>query len=170
MNLDGLAASTQFRNHGITFEEFRSNPVIASLHWPDDVLEQFLYDHGDNGHFVRDYQDVDLRRVVWGIEEISAEELSEMPTGASETGCIEEYAANPDHWLSVRRPEITRHWETRGTWMRPPILIDRRLLDPQASGLQVLEGRTRVGIIRGRLNQRSLVAPHHQAWIGRPSS
>ncbi|MFD7679201.1 hypothetical protein [Streptomyces sp. NPDC060187] len=100
-----------------------------------------------------------MRRFVWGLEKIGAEELSEMPTGASETGCIGAYAANPDHWLSVRRLEITRHWETRGTWMRPPILIDRQLLDPPASGLQVLEGRTRVGILRGRRNHRSLVAP-----------
>lgn len=145
------------------------NPVIASLQWPDDVVEQFLYDHGDNGAFVYDYRGVDLAKVAWELEEISAKDLSEMPTGASDVGCIEGYAANPDHWLSVRRPEITRHWETHGTWMRPPILIDRQLLAPPVSGLQVLEGRTRVGILRGRRNQRLLVAPLHQAWVGRPS-
>lgn len=63
-----------------------------------------------------------------------------MPTGESDVGCIESYAADPVHWVKVRPPEVGRHWEDHGTWLRPPLLIDRRLLDPADIGLQVLEG------------------------------
>ncbi|WP_406132264.1 hypothetical protein [Streptomyces sp. NBC_00989] len=173
MKLADLATVMERRRGGLSLEDFCTDSMIASLRWPDDVVEQFLYDHGDNSHFLHDYRDIDFSRVVWGLEATTAEELSEMPTGASDDGCIEEYAANPDHWVAVRRTGIhegvARCWETLGTWKRAPILIDRRLLDPSESGLQVVEGRTRVGVLRGRRRQGSFVAVHHEAWVGRPS-
>ena len=77
-----------------------------------------------------------------------------MPTGPSDGDCMEEYADDPDHWVSVRRFGIHRGvregWETHGTWKRWPLLIDRQLVDPGTSGLQVVEGRTRVCVLRGR--------------------
>lgn len=49
------------RDSGLSFGRFRADPEPASLEWPDDVLEQFLFDHGDNAHFVYDYGNIDLR-------------------------------------------------------------------------------------------------------------
>ncbi|UUU18877.1 hypothetical protein [Streptomyces sp. DSM 40750] len=72
----------------------------------------------------------------------------------------------PLHWVTVRPPEVGLHWEVHGTWLRPPILIDRRFLDPSDSGLQVLEGRTRGGVLRGRRREQLHVARNHQAWVG----
>lgn len=66
------------------------------------------------------------------------------------------------HVMLSTRPEVGRHWEENGTWLRPPILIVRRLLDLLDSGLQVVEGRARVGVLREGLH----VASHHQAWVG----
>lgn len=80
------------------------------------------------------------------------------------------FRADPAHWVTVRPPEIGRHWEKHGTWLRPPILIDRRLLAPSDSGLQVVEGRTRVGVLRGRLREELHVASNHQAWVGHPTT
>ncbi|MET7903859.1 hypothetical protein ABZS86_21400 [Streptomyces sp. NPDC005355] len=159
---------TRREDGGLSYDRFRADPALASLQWPDDVLEQFLFDHGDNAAFVYDYGSIDLRAVTWQLETIPAADFNTMPTGASDAGCIESYAENPVHWVKVRRPEVGRHWEEHGTWLRPPILIDRRLLDPSQSGLQVLEGRTRVGVLRGRLREGLHVASHHQAWVGHP--
>ena len=36
--------------------------------------------------------------------------------------------------------------------------------------LQVVEGRTRVGVLRGRHRQGALVAERHLAWVGRSST
>lgn len=156
------------RDGGLSFDRFRADPALAALPWPDDVLRDFLFDHGDNGHFVDDYGDVDLCDITWQLETIPAVDFPTMPTGESDAGCIESYAADPVYWVKVRRPEVGRHWEEHGTWLRPPLLIDRRLLDPAAGGLQVLEGRTRVGVLRGRLREQLRVASDHQAWVGRP--
>lgn len=152
----------------MSFDRFRDDAALLPLWWPDDVLEQVLFDHGDNPSFVYDYGAVDLREITWRLETISASELWEMPTGASEGGCIDNFARNPEHWTKVRPAPASRHWEEHGTWLRAPILITRQLLDPPCEGLQVREGRARVGVLRGRHRRRLHVAPHHQAWVGRP--
>ncbi|MFG2359115.1 hypothetical protein [Streptomyces sp. NPDC048521] len=68
----------------------------------------------DNAAFVHDYGGIDLREVRWQLETIPAADFNEMPTGASDAGCIESYAENPVHWVKVRRPEVGRHWEEPG--------------------------------------------------------
>lgn len=151
---------------GLNFDCFRVDSALASIQWPDEVLSQFLFDHGDNAAFVRDYGSIDLRKISWRLETIPAADFKEMPTGASDAGCIEDFAKDPVYWVKIRPPEVGRHWEEHGTWMRPPILIDRRFLAPSDCGLQVLEGRTRVGVLRGRLRDGLHVASHHQAWVG----
>lgn len=162
------------RDDGMGFESFRMNPAIASLQWPDDVVEQFLFDHGDNSGFLCDYGRIDLSRVRWDVEVLPVGDFCEMPTGASDAGCIEDFAANPDYWVGLRYEGIhigvAECWETHGTWKRWPVLVDRRLLDLSVSGLQVVEGRTRVGVLRGRRRQGALVAERHLAWVGRPST
>ncbi|WP_234427005.1 hypothetical protein [Streptomyces niger] len=125
-------------------------------------------DYGDKGPFVHDYGGVDLCGITWKLETIPAADFHTMPTGESDADCIEHFAQNPVHWVKAEPPEVGRHWEEHGTWLRPPLLIDRRLLNPAGSGLQVLEGRTRVGVLRGRLREQLCVAPGHQAWVGRP--
>lgn len=171
MKLTDLSPLTARRRHhalSFTFGDFRADPALESLQWPDDVLEQFLFDHGDNAAFVYDYGGIDLRDITWQMETIPTADFHGMPTGASDAGCIESFADNPGYWVSVRPPEVGRCWEDHGTWLRPPILIDRRLLEPSGTGLQVVEGRTRVGVLRGRLREGLYVASHHEAWVGRP--
>ncbi|MFJ6087992.1 hypothetical protein ACIQI8_42170 [Streptomyces sp. NPDC092369] len=132
-NLTTLMARRE--DGGLSFDRFRVDPALIRLQWPDDVVEQFLFDHGDNDSFVRDYGGIDLREITWRLEMIPAADFDEMPTGASDAGCIEDFAEHPVHWVEVRRAEVGRRWEEHGTWMRPPILIDRQLLAPSDSGL-----------------------------------
>ncbi|MGK5555045.1 hypothetical protein ACSNOI_25845 [Actinomadura kijaniata] len=166
--------SGAYRERLAGFQSFRSDERISSLDWPDDVLEQFLYDHASYEPFLCDYGHIDLSAVVWTLDEIPVEEFMRMPTGASDGDCIEEFAAAPDHWVAVRNAGVhvgvAECWERRGTWKRSPILIDRMLLDPPGRGLQVVEGRTRVGVLRGRHRQGSVVAERHLAWVGRSAT
>lgn len=153
------------------FEAFRQDAIVMELRWPDDVLEQWLYDHADKGAFLEDYGRVDLSRLRWDVEVVSTDELAKMPTGPSDRGCIDEYAANPSHWIDVRKHGVhvgvALCWDIHGTWKRWPVLIDRVLLQPPHAGLQVVEGRTRVGVLKGRRREGSYVARNHLAWVGR---
>ncbi|MGC4808736.1 hypothetical protein [Micromonospora sp. DT233] len=173
MRLDDFAPIAEYyRESDSGFGAFRQHPTVLRLRWPDDVLEQWLYEHSDYGPFLHDYVNVDLSRIKWNVEVISTTELIGMPTGLSDGDCIDEFAKNPSHWISVRQHGVhigvSLCWEAHGTWKRWPILIDRSLLSSSATGLQVVEGRTRVGILKGRCREGSLVAKSHLAWVGRP--
>ncbi|KFZ80837.1 hypothetical protein ED92_10950 [Amycolatopsis sp. MJM2582] len=169
---DYTLISQDCHEDGSGFAGFRRHPEVAGLGWPDDVLEQWLYDHAGNEAFLLDYADVDLAQISWEVEAASTDLLVETPTGDSDGDCIDEFAANPDYWIEVRHTGIHRGvalcWEIHGTWKRWPVLIERSLLTPSAPGLQVVEGRTRIGILKGRHRQGDFVSAQHLVWVGRP--
>ncbi|MFE4542316.1 hypothetical protein [Arthrobacter sp. NPDC056727] len=152
------------------FAAFLTRPEVATLGWPAEVVRQWLWDFGDRNELVNDYGDVPLDRLAWVLEEVPAANFDAMPTGASEAGLIEEFAAQHRHWLIAKsryKPLVKADWEEHGTWSVPPVLIDRSLLDPPGDGLQVVEGRTRVAILRGRRRDGLTTADKHRAWVGR---
>lgn len=165
------ALARSCRESGYGFEEFRTSDIVIELGWPDDVAEQWLYDHAGNSSFLEDYGSVNLTRIRWDVETIPHEAFLTMPTGPSDGDYIEEIAANPIHYISVRchgtHVGVQQCWEIHGTWKRWPILIDSMLLDPPIAGLQVIEGRTRVGVLRGLLRLGHPVARQHLTWVGR---
>ncbi|OON27110.1 hypothetical protein BSA16_33840 [Micromonospora sp. Rc5] len=57
---------------------------IASLGWPEDVVRQWLYDHGGHPDFLVDYKALDLSRIQWTLEDVAVAELETIPTGSSE--------------------------------------------------------------------------------------
>ncbi|MFI0242978.1 hypothetical protein [Streptomyces sp. NPDC016845] len=111
-----------------------------------------------------DHGYLELSAITWTLQKIPTADFHTMPTGESEAGLIEHFAENPVHWVTVWPPQVGRQWEDHGTWLRTSLLIDRHRPDP--AGLQVLEGRARVGILRGFLREQLHVAPEHQAWAG----
>lgn len=153
------------------FHEFLKLDKVSTLRWPEAVVEQWLWEHGGNGHFVADYGNVDLERIRWTCDEVQSVDLAIMPTGVKDGNVLETNAQDHAYFLSARGkfyPEIVQEWDTNGTWLVPPLLIDRSLLQPPATGLQIVEGRTRVGILRGRLQNMLNVAEYHLTWVGRP--
>jgi hypothetical protein len=170
---DFTALAEASRESGRGFTAFRTTDRVLGLGWPDDVAEQWLYDHSDKQPFLQDYGDVDLSRIRWDLEALRAADFAAMPTGPSDHDIIDEFAADPDHWISVRNSGVhlgvAQMWQIHGTWKRWPVLIDRGLLEASGAGLQVVEGRTRVGILKGRLKQGAFVAERQLAWVGRPN-
>lgn len=147
---------------------FLSDDSVRALGWPADVAEQLLYDFAGWAPFQADYGHLDLETIAWNDELIEARDFLAMPTGPSDGDLIDENARMADHWAETRRHlGVPQHWESRGTWMRRPILIERSVLYPGEEGLQVVEGRTRVGILRGFMRQGRPVAALHAAWVAR---
>ena len=166
------AIAESARESGGGFTAFRATDRLLDLAWPEDISEQWLYDHSDEEPFLKDYGEVDLSQIRWDLESLQVAEIAALPTGPSERDIIDGFASNPDYWISVRNSGVhigvSQMWEVHGTWKRWPLLIDRGLLKPSSAGLQVVEGRTRVGILKGRLKQGAFVAEQHLAWVGRP--
>lgn len=150
---------------------FCASDCVLELEWPDDVTEQWLYDHSGNEAFLEDYGGVDLRRIRWALEVLPAMEIAEMATGKSDHDCIDDISQNPHHWIENRwhgvHVGVAEMWQVHGTWKRWPLLIDRELLAASKVGLQVLEGRTRVGVLKGLLQRGDFTAEHHLVWVAR---
>ncbi|ATI36476.1 hypothetical protein CPI83_30235 (plasmid) [Rhodococcus sp. H-CA8f] len=156
---------------GGEYETFRRNDQVSMLDCPDDVLRDWLWDHGRHIPFLEDYGTVDLTTIRRTCEAIATATLVGLPTGPSEAELIAENAQNHEHWIGTRdyaHPEVRTAWEQDGTWVRRPILLDRSAIDTDLRGLQVVEGRTRFGILRGRHAAGIAVAQTHSVWVGRP--
>lgn len=170
---DFIEEAFRCREHGGGLTEFLRLGQVVRLHWPADVVEQWLYDHAGNESFLRDYGLVDLARITWQVEALSLDLLMELPTGPSDADAIEYFARDPEHWIAVRqhgqRAGVAEMWDLHGTWKRWPLVLDRAALGPSGHGFQLVEGRTRVGVMRGRSRQGSFVADRHLVWIGRPT-
>lgn len=147
--------------------EYIALPEIAQLKWPAEVIEQWLFDHGGHGNFLKDYADLELDNIVWTLEDVPVRELGAVRTGASEQGFLDDVARLHCHYLSVRTEPYRVAWETAGSWLVPPILVARDLLIETAPGMQLVEGRMRVGILQGRLVDELPVADTHKSWVGR---
>ncbi|WP_353111550.1 hypothetical protein [Microbacterium sp.] len=173
-----MPSLTDFADHAVRCREqggglcaFLRLDSVRRLGWPDDVIEQWLYDHADKASFGADYGRVDLSQITWEVEALPIDLLLKIQTGPSDDGAIEGYALAPDHWIDLRRQGVHRGvrlaWEVHGTWKRWPIIVDTGLLGSAEPGLQLVEGRTRVGVLRGRKQQGDFVAARHLAWVGR---
>lgn len=153
---------------GNQLELFLKAPVVARLDWPKDVVRQMLWEHGETEHFLPDYGALRLEQVSWTHEPVARELLQSVPTGLSDDGAIEDYAKLPDYWAEKRGGDVVDSWTRRGTWLVAPLLISTALLTPGSQGWQVIEGRTRVGILRGRAQKGLFVVDYHDTWVGRP--
>lgn len=152
------------------FARFQGLPDIQALSWPTSVLRQWIWDHGAYGPFLKDYAALDLSLLTWALEKVPTGDFMTLRTGASDGDAIEEYADEHHYWMELKataNPAARSCWEDFGTWAVPPVTIDRRLVETATSGLQLIEGRTRVGVLRGRQRAGLLVAQRHDAWVAR---
>jgi hypothetical protein len=154
----------------LTLEQFLADPRVAALDWPVSVVEQFLYDHGGDEAFLADYGSVDLRSVTWSLESLLAYNLRWCRTGASDQGRIEQASTNHGELLASYPQAVQDGWEQTGTWLVPPVLLDRSAFTPPGEGLQVVEGRARMGVLRGRIKDRLMMTRRLDVWVGRPRS
>lgn len=154
-------------DHQANLAAYIALPEVAILGWPVAVVEQWLFDHGHHPQFLDDYSNLELSGISWGLEDIPTSELQLVDTGPSEQSFLRDVAENHRHWLAVRSAEIRDAWDEQGTWLVPPILIAGALLGQNGHGLQLVEGRMRVGILQGRLAGGLTVAESHRAWVGR---
>ena len=49
---------------------FLGHPLVVRLGWPDDVIEQWLFDHAGHGAFHVDYGHINLNEITWTLERL----------------------------------------------------------------------------------------------------
>jgi hypothetical protein len=139
---------------------------------PTDVLQQIVIEHGANEEFQEQYGQLDLSAIEWRLVGVAASELTSASTYRHFSRWVDDVASRArrvshGYWNDIdTRTEVVEHWRLHHTWLRPPVVIEGRLLGKSAS-LHLMEGHTRLGILRGLLQQR-VISPEsvHQAWLG----
>jgi hypothetical protein len=155
------------KGHYADLQRFAALPEVAALGWPSEVVEQWLYDHLEHYEFLTDYAELDLTAVEWTLEDLPTDMFLPMRSGPSDD-YMTTVPDQHEHWVYARRfTAVPAAWEDTGTWLKPPLLLDLACLDGPAGVLQVVEGRTRVGILQGRARDGLRVADRHAAWVGR---
>lgn len=142
------------------------------LEIPDDVLEQFLSDHGLNGEFQEQYGHLNLVQITWEKRMLTAQELIEVTVYEGFQRWTQSVAQRPrqfqsEGWKCIdSRAEVVSYWEINRTWIRPPILMDGSLLG-RPNKLHLVEGHTRIGILRGLVNAGVVAKDsQHEVWLG----
>lgn len=151
--------------------------VLRSLEipMPEEVMEQFIFDHGTKEEFQRQYGHLDLHALKWDLLSIPAEDILACSVYPPYASLIKSVAASTrvvptGSWDDVPFPPTAlEHWQTHGSWMRPPIMLRGELVGSDWS-LHLVEGHTRIGTLRGR-QESGLVLPRtHFVWLGTSSS
>ena len=138
---------------------------------PEEVARQVYSDHGRKEDFQSAYGRLEISAIEWKQVERPAAEIC----SASALPSFRQWFVNVGHrverfeaegWacIDVRRPVVS-HWAEHATWVVPPVLILGDLMG--STGLHLIEGHTRVGILAGLVRRRILSKNSgHVVWLG----
>jgi hypothetical protein len=143
------------------------------LPMPEDVLEQFLFDHGTKGEFQQQYGHLDLHALRWELVSSRASEILGCSVYPEFARWIETVAGRTrvvpqEGWHDLHLPpDAAEHWRDRGTWVRPPVMLKGDLVDSNRL-LHLVEGHTRIGALRGLVESGALPSSSfHLVWVGK---
>ena len=136
----------------------------TALDWPPLVIDEVLVKNGER-YYHRDlFGHIAIDAVEWHLEERTAEELAAAFHHADKTR-PETVALNPDEYRVHKGFEL---WTDDGTWSVCPVFADGALLNPDCGvhgGLVLVEGHTRLGLLRGYLERGDISAESkHRCW------
>ena len=148
--------------------------TAISLPMPDDVLEQFVYDHGLKGAFQKQYGHLDLDLLHWSLEHLAGSEIvkASVYAGFDRHEQVRQQvaaAATSSEWDAPCLPGgAAAGWKREGTWSRPPVFLVGALVGSD-SELHLVEGHTRLGALMGLLDiERLPPEAGHAVWVGCP--
>jgi hypothetical protein len=112
-----------------------------------------------------DPPDVDLPDVTWSLERLLAHHLRFYDADPTDQARLEDVAEHHAEVLAAQPADVRERWEQAGTWLEPPALVEQ-----PGGDLRIVDGVTRLGILRGRMKDRLIVDRRLDVWVGRPSS
>lgn len=133
------------------FHSFADDHRVRALGWPDPVVEQFLFDHGAKHEFLDQYGHLELEDLTWTVEALPASVLVDATCAEDFKRWFDECTLHFRFRISTRPAPEQQRWAEQGSWMTPPLVMDRAWLGKESPGLHVVEGHTRIGILRGRI-------------------
>ncbi len=139
---------------------------------PDDVLTQVYADHGRKDDFQSQYGELDITSLRWEKRDFSAAEIAascHYDRFDNWIDGVEQRVAqfSAQGWACIdTRPNVVAHWREHMTWLRLPVFIAGHLIGAPTP-LRLVEGHTRVGLLRGLIKAGVLAtSSQHEIWLG----
>ncbi len=131
---------------------------------PEEIIRDLYSDHGRKNSFQEQYSHIQISSLKWEKRKLKAKDILScecFPNFSDWLNAVRRRASSfPEYgWNCIDvRPQVVAHWQECGTWLVPPIFIERRLLSDE-NGYWLVEGHTRVGTLKGLVEQ-SVISPH----------
>ena len=154
VTVDDLAHLPRPGSSGADFDTFLELVHTHGVNWPEPVVRDVLFDHGEERHMLLGYGHLDLRAVSWSLEYRSAADL--VCATSFFNDFVDEVADHPHFKINQYRQTLPSPWEE--TWQVPPYFMQGSLLSPPQHGLHLIEGHTRLGILRGLVRLREVTS------------
>lgn len=138
---------------------------------PLQVVDQWLYPHYYNDNMVNNYGWIDYNSVEFAEAELPLEKLVSVYV-IEEFRDYVEMRAQSNVFGDFMCLEIDlEHWKSQLTWRIPPIVLDTKTLmtAPKyaeiSTGLQLVEGHTRLGYLLAMKNAAHPLQEKHRVFI-----
>jgi hypothetical protein len=142
---------------------------------PPTVREMYS-DHGRKEQIQRQYGSITISDITWAKVSLRASEIVECSIYHWFSNWTNNVARRPESfgkagWRCIDvRPNIVDYWSKFHTWLEPPVLLDASVLG-RPHGLHLMEGHTRIGILRGLIFYGVLQPDlKHYIWRGTPKT
>jgi hypothetical protein len=151
---------------GADLDGFVAACRLRGVDRPADVVQQFLFDHGTNDEFIEQYGHLDLRAIHWSLEAMPAAELIGATCYLDFVEHVESVASHPRWTVDQYRLGHGDVWTS--TWVVAPLMMRGELLSPPHGGLHLVEGHTRIGVLKGMVGLGEIsVDSLHEVHIAR---
>ena len=158
------------RRNIIEFESLKS--LLPDT--PESVIKQVYSDHGRKFEFQDQFGDIEISEIRWNLASLSAGKIVTCAINDRFSSWFTNVGKRASHfhtdgWQCIdSRENVRAHWENSNTWLTPPVFFVGALLG-LTSELRLVEGHTRVGLLKGLLEQHVLSPESmHQVWLGSP--
>lgn len=156
-------------------KEFIDSNFNVFNNTPSEVISQLYCGLACNNTIIGFYGNINIESLLWKCISLSAEhiiqETSYYPYFAAYVNEIEEEVTTDGfNAYSLLSREVTdgckRYWEKHKTWQVSPVFINGTILTLPMRNLHLIEGHTRLGILKGLLNKQliSHESPHKIFW------
>jgi hypothetical protein len=152
-----------------SWRKFRHSAEALAINWPDEVLRQFVFDHGRLTEFEEQYGHLDLSKLCWQLRDVFVSQLVQASTHPELGGRSSDVAKDLSYYRTLYK-ESGVNLPDSTAWLVPPVFVERSLISDNDDGqLHLVEGHTRLGFLRA-MSASGSVSPdgYHLAWVGTP--
>lgn len=112
----------------------------------DKNFLHFLYEFNNIPEIIDLFLDENLSKFRWKKEKMAIKDIIQLESLFPDY--LDDISKNPTNSIEVRGSQNSKYWETYGTWEEEIIILNN-------NRMILLEGHTRVGILKGLQNNLS---------------